>query len=364
MDKVIYILNYTGDGGTEKYVLELISSLGKERCILVYSEKGPYLNKFVELGIPVYQVTMKHPFDLRAAIQIKKIAKKEGAKFIHAQFLRENFISLLASFIGAKLNVIWTYHVNVPMPLYVKFFNRLMTRFNYKIICVAEFMKKELIKKGVAKNKITVIYNGVKVPNKPNTKLNKHNKNIISVIGRLSEEKGHKFLFFSLARLSKNHPNLEWKLNVVGDGPLREELITLANKLELKLNIDFKGYVDNIDSIYLNSNIIVIPSENEAFPFVAIEALAHGKPVISTNVGGIPEIIKQNETGILINYGDIDSLSENIYYLLSNNKLSNKLSKNGEEFFLKNLTIDKMLYKTLALYGFSLDNKNYRSIEK
>lgn len=346
----MYILNYTGDGGTEKYVLELISALGKEKCILVYSEKGPAYDNFLKLGIPIYQVKMRHPFDLRAASQIKNIVRKERVKIIHAQFLRENYISLIASFIGAKVNVIWTYHVNVPMPSYVKFFNRIMTRNNYKIIAVAEFMKKELLKKGVPKNKVTVIYNGIKVPN-TNEKVNNRNKIIISVIGRLSKEKGHSFLLLSLAKLRESHPNLRWKLNIVGDGPLYEELLTLSNTLELKSYINFKGYVENVSSIYFNSDIIVIPSENEAFPFVAIEALAYEKPVISTNVGGLPEIIRHNQTGLLLNYGDINSLSENIQKLTTNNELSNKLAKNGKDFFLRKLTLDKMLEKTFSVYG-------------
>ena len=184
MNKIVYVLNYTGDGGTEKYVLDLISAIGRKKCVLLYSKPGPSHKKFIELGIPMYQVTMRHPFDLIAAIQIKKIVEEEKAKIIHTQFLRENYISLLASFLGADVRVIWTYHVNVPMPTYVKLLNRIMTRFNYKIISVAEYMKKELSKKGVPLNKITVIHNGIKIPSKVNTKVKKHDEKIISVIGR------------------------------------------------------------------------------------------------------------------------------------------------------------------------------------
>lgn len=362
MNKIMYILNFTGDGGTEKYVLELISFLGKDRCVFVYSEKGPFFDKFKELDIPTYQVKMNGPFDIKAALQIKKIAQKEGVKYIHSQFLRENYIALLSSFLGAKVKAIWTYHVNVPMPFYVRFTNSIMTRFNHRVISVAEFMKKELLKKGVPESKITVIYNGIKEPQFKIIQKSSVDEKVISVVGRLSPEKGHKFLFESLAKLKGENPQLRWKLNIVGDGSLKDELIELAKALDIDSNIHFKGFVNHMENEYLISDIIVMPSENEAFPFVAIEALAYEKAVISTNVGGLPEIIKHNGTGLLVPYGDVQALAESIKRLLVDEDFSKKLAYNGKQFFLNKLTIDKMLKQTLAVYNLNLEElkKNSR----
>jgi glycosyltransferase involved in cell wall biosynthesis len=362
MDKIMYILNYTGDGGTEKYVLDLISTLGSEKCIFVYSQEGPSFSKFKELNMPMYQVEMKGPFDIKAALKIKKIVKRERVKFIHAQFLRENYIALLSSLFGAKIKVIWTYHVNVPMPFYVKFLNRFMTRLNHKVIAVAEFMKKELLQKGVPENKITVIYNGIRVPEIDVPQKSVSKEKIITVVGRLSEEKGHTFLFESLSKLKNEHPNLRWKLNIVGDGILKQELIALSSKLNIDSNINFKGFVNDMRTEYLNSDIIVMPSKNEAFPFVAIESLAYEKAIISTNVGGLPEILSHKETGLLVTYGDTKTFSENIRLLLENEDFAKKLAKNGIDFFLENLTFNKMLEKTLAIYNLTPEdlNKNIR----
>lgn len=351
MNKIMYMLNYTGDGGTEKYVLNLLSALGKDRCVFVYSEKGPFLEKFKELGVPTYQVTMNGPFDLKAARQIKKICQNEGVRYIHAQFLRENYIALLSKILGAKVNVVWTYHVNVPMSFVNIMLNRIMTRLNHRIIAVAGFIKKELIQKGVSEEKITVIYNGIKNPEIDFSQKVKLDEKTISVIGRLSPEKGHHFLFKSLAKLNKDYPQLNWKLNVVGDGSLKQELMELARKLDLQSRVNFKGFVHRMDVEYINSDIIVLPSENEAFPFVAIEALAFEKPVISTNVGGLPEVIKHNETGLSVTYGDVNTLSENIRMLLEDESLALKLAQSGKNFFLNHLTFDKMLKHTIAIYN-------------
>jgi L-malate glycosyltransferase len=358
LKKIMYILNYTGDGGTEKYVLNLMSSLGKERCVFVYSEKGPFFDKFKELGVPTYQVTMRGPFDFNAAKEIKTIAQKEGVTHVHAQFLRENYISLLSKILGSNVKVVWTYHVNVPMSSLIRFTNRFMTKLNHKVIPVAEFMKKELVRKGVSEDKLTVIYNGIQIPKIDVTKKMVFNEKVISIIGRLSPEKGHKFLFESLAKLKKESPHLKWTLNIVGDGSLKQELIELSKTLDIHSTINFKGFVNTMDTEYINSDLIVLPSENEAFPFVAIEALAFEKPVISTNVGGLPEVIKDNETGILVSYGDVNALTEKIRWLLEDDELSKRLAKNGKDFFLKNLTFDKMLNQTVAIYNLTPEELN------
>ncbi|WP_246140998.1 glycosyltransferase family 4 protein [Bacillus marasmi] len=349
----MFVLNYTGDGGTEKYVLNLISALGKDKCVFVYSEKGPFFDKFKTLGMPIYQVSMKSPFDYSAAKQIKKICLAEGVTYIHAQFLRENYIALLSSVLGSKARVIWTYHVNVPMPSYIKFSNSLMCRLNHKVIAVAEFMKIELLQKGVPEEKIKVIYNGIRDPYRGHTRPKVTNEKIISVVGRLSPEKGHQYLFNCLAKVKKERPDLLWKLNIVGDGGLKQELNALAINLGIDDNVVFKGFVNDMQSEYENSDIIVMPSQNEAFPFVAIEALANQKPVISTNVGGLPEIIRHNETGLLTTYGDVHSLSESIIKLLEDETLANNLAENGREYFLQTLTFDEMLNKTLSVYNLS-----------
>lgn len=354
LNKIMYVLNYLGDGGTEKYVLELISALGKERCVLVYSEEGPFLEKFKQLGLPVYQVDMKGPFDFNAAWQIRKIARKEGVDYIHAQFLRENYVSLLSVLLGSKAKVVWTYHMNIPMPLIMKFINYFMIRLNHRVISVAQFIKKVLLEKGIPEKKITVIYNGIKEPVIDYSQKVPSNEKIISVVGRLSEEKGHTFLFNSLAKLKQDAPHLHWKLNIVGDGVLRQELEALAEKLAISSNVNFKGFVNNMGNEYINSDLIVLPSENEAFPFVAIEALAYEKPVISTNIGGLPEIIRDHETGILVPYGDVDALAKSIRELLENEALAARLAVQGKDFFLKNLTLDKMLKQTMEIFNIEL----------
>ncbi|MFX3622877.1 MAG: glycosyltransferase family 4 protein [Ectobacillus sp.] len=347
--KIMYLLNYIGDGGTEKYVMNLIQAADPKRCILVYSTPGPFLEKFQQMNIPIYQVTMSHPFDLQAAWRIRKIAYEEKATTIHTQFLRENYIAILAKRLGAHVRVIWTYHVDVPMPFPLKAFNKVFTRENDAIICVSRFMKKQLLKKGVPSHKLHVIYNGIPDPFVPTPIVRRKQKHI-AVIGRLSKEKGLHFLLHGLAALRQSKPSIDWHCNIIGEGPLKAELASLAKELSLSGYVTFKGFQEEVLSAYIQNDIIVIPSENESLSYVAIEALAMKKPVVATNIGGLPEVIKNEETGLLIPYGDTNAFARAITLLLENEDLCASLGEHGRAHYLQNFTYTKMIEETFRLY--------------
>jgi glycosyltransferase involved in cell wall biosynthesis len=216
--RVLYILNYPGKGGTEKYVLDMMTAVGFENCILVYSEEGPGLEIFRKTGAATFRVSMRHPFDLKAARSIKKIVHEQGIDVIHAQFLRENYIALLAKMLGAKVKVIWTYHVDVAMNSLIRNLNGIMTRFNSKVIAVSQFMIGQLEAKGIPKDKLQLIYNGVK--SSPGAIFDFNSVTpVITVIGRLREEKGQEFLIRSLHYLYERSPELKWQCHIYGEGP-------------------------------------------------------------------------------------------------------------------------------------------------
>jgi L-malate glycosyltransferase len=349
MVKVMYLLHYVGDGGSEKYVFDLMSAMDPKDCLLVYSMPGPFLDKFKSLHIPIYQINMKNPFDLRAAKQIKEIARKERATIIHAQFLRENYIAILTKLLGARVEVIWTYHVDVEMPFHLQCSNALFTRQNNTVICVSNFMKDQILKKGVPLNKIKVIYNGVMDPLTDQIPV-MYGTGHFAVIGRISEEKGHLFLLQSLKRLVQINPGLDWHCNIIGTGPLQNKIKADVKDLSLESRITFKGFQDNVIKEYAQNDFVVIPSENESLSYVAIEALAMKKPVIATNVGGLPEVIKPNQTGLLVSYGDAEGLAKTIQLFLNDASLCRTLGEHGRQAYLQTFSFAAMIKETFRIY--------------
>ena len=350
VDKTLFLLNFVGNGGTEKYVYDLITARGPERCILVYSEEGPGISKFEILGVKIIQVSMRHPFDIKASFELKKVIKQEKVTVVHAQFLRENYIGVLAKLIGAPIKVLWTYHVDVEMKSHIKFANMLMTKLNDEIIAVSNFMKDQLVKKGVKQSSIHVIYNGVPERQPSAMKRLASDVPLISVIGRLREEKGHMFLIETLEYLRGTSPELKWKCEIYGEGPIRKELETLVTEKRLTNEVQFFGHSEDIEEVYMNTDLVVIPSENEALSYVGIEALSYGIPLIGTSVGGIPEVIEDGVTGYLVEFGDKESLARKIERLLTDKEMYEKFSIHGKRHFATKFKTSTMIDKTFELY--------------
>lgn len=188
-------------------------------------------------------------------------------------------------------------------------------------------------------NELSEFYKGylgskvVYIPNcldKMPSKLSKLDSKNLVAIGRLSKEKGFDDLLKLFKKISIKHP--DWKLNIVGDGMEKNNLLDLAKELKLGDKVVFHGYQnkDYINNILLESSIYVMTSLTESFGLVLIEAMSYGVPCISyTSAQGANEIISDGETGYLIKNRGEDEMIEKIELLIENEKLRNKLGKNA-----------------------------------
>jgi glycosyltransferase involved in cell wall biosynthesis len=227
-----------------------------------------------------------------------------------------------------------------------------------KIVTISNGVKDILIKNYfINKKKIITIYNGInskEVKSKINEELNLgiieifQNPKIIKFItmGRLIELKGHKSLINSFSKVKDHLPNS--KLIIIGDGPLRNELEQLIEKLALKDHIILLGLVKNPYKYLAKSDIFVFSSKYEGLPNVLLEALACGLPIISTNCEwGPEEILNNGEYGMLVRVGDSDDLAEKMITLAKNEELlSYYIKKSSERIsqFDINRIITKWIY--------------------
>ncbi len=164
----------------------------------------------------------------------------------------------------------------------------------------------DCVKKDVPKEKVCQIYNGIKLPKYKELTMN----NKILFVGRLEKVKGVHCLIEAFSKLSKSLPDAE--LHIVGDGSEKNNLIKLSKKLDVSDKVNFKGWVKagtSLEREYQNATVVVIPSIwPENLPTVCIEAFAIGRPVIGSKIGGIPELVKDGETGYTFPVGDINAL--------------------------------------------------------
>jgi glycosyltransferase involved in cell wall biosynthesis len=197
--------------------------------------------------------------------------------------------------------------------------------FNLRIVCSSVFSKKKLLSKIFLFNKknIIIIPFGV-IDKKLNVISNTSRKIKIGYAGRLVEQKRIHRIFNALQKISLTS-NIE--INIAGEGPLQNSLEDLSNRLNNKsIKINFLGYLDNLDKFYNNLDLFILPSKNESYGLVVLEALLHNIPVILFNdSGACTEFIKHQKNGYIIN--NEDELGELISSLDSIN-IRNKLKNN------------------------------------
>jgi N-acetyl-alpha-D-glucosaminyl L-malate synthase BshA len=148
------------------------------------------------------------------------------------------------------------------------------------------------------------------------------------------------------AKLSES---ISVKLMMVGDGPERNLAEELCRKMGLCDNIYFLGNQNAVEEIYSIGDLFLIPSQSESFGLAALEAMACGVPVISSDVGGLPEVVKDGETGFICEVGDIDKMAEKSLYLLTNDEVWQQFSENAR-LLAENYAIERILHQYESLY--------------
>jgi glycosyltransferase involved in cell wall biosynthesis len=171
---------------------------------------------------------------------------------------------------------------------------------------------------------------------------------IIGIVARLDSIKNHRCLIKAMKKVAARFPDA--LLLVIGDGPLRTELEELVSFVRLNNNIKFLGTRNDIPRLLSVLDIFVLCSLSEGLPLTILEAMAAGKPIVATDVGGIPEIIKDGIDGIIIPSDDSDRLAEAISELLRDKRKRHEMGAKARMKFEEKFTIQTMVKSYEELY--------------
>ena len=196
--------------------------------------------------------------------------------------------------------------------------------------------------------KFVIIKNWIDTTSFDMCNMSRKNNGQINILfmGSLSKNKG---VYDLIAMIDKYRGEFnKSKLILCGGGPDYNNITNLINKLELGYIVELKGWVNDAEkiSILRESDIHILPSYFEGMPNSILEAMASGKPIISTKVGAIPELVIDGKTGFLTQPGDIDSMKSLLFTLINNIDLRNTMGRNAKVFIKKNHDID-ILYKDI-----------------
>ncbi|MEH7158893.1 glycosyltransferase family 4 protein [Neobacillus drentensis] len=230
--------------------------------------------------------------------------------------------------------------------IYFSAIDKQAIKYANQIIILCDVFRPILMDIGASENKMTTVYTGIEFGGGTIKKESK-NKTVITCVARLRPRKGHKYLFKALARLKDKLENVE--VRIVGDGEMKKKLKKLVRKLKLK-NVSFLGSREDIPELLSESDIFVLPTTSDTLPISIIEAMLSNQAILTTNCGGIPEIIKNHYSGLIVEPANSKQLAEKLLFLLENKTARSELASNAKEFAFQHLTVSKMSQKIEVIY--------------
>lgn len=226
-----------------------------------------------------------------------------------------------------------------------------------RVLTVCEAFRPTLQGLGVAEERIRILHNSA-VPLRPvfdaeSRALRERLRigttdSVILSIGRLSREKGHRELCRALGNLRSSHAG--WKLILVGEGPERKSLQELAGSLGIEERVIFAGYHPQVAAFYAIADVVVLPSLSEGSSNVLLEAMMAGLPIVATRVGGNPEIVIDEATGLLVSPGDPGALANALDRLLNDRSLAVRLGEAARSRVSAEFSPERYRERLLSFY--------------
>ena len=257
---------------------------------------------------------------------------------VHSQDVGMGMPGFLAKKLLKKPHIVWGRGIDVYDPgLLMKPFSKLVLQNADTVIALTKDMKGKI--QEICNREIRVIPNGIDLQEFNSTRRNgmqykrqaDTDEKLIIYIGRFRSNKGVNYLIEAMNIIRQKNQCV--RLLLGGDGPEEENLKYLTRQLKLGCNIDFLGQIPNkqVPQYMAAAYVFVLPSLNEGFPNVVLEAMASGLPIIASKVGGLPEIIKEGENGFLVEPRNPGQIAEKVLLLLQNTELRKIISTNNKE---------------------------------
>ncbi len=345
--------NFLGGPQQVVYLINELEKLGHENLLICPSGTGIDLEAR-KLGIKVKNFTCFGDLDFLFAYRLSVFLKKNMPDIVHCHSRRgADVLGGLAVTCANTPGVISRRVDNLEN----KLFSKLRYKNFKKIIAISEAISSILKESSIEDEKVEIIKDAVDVSSltkKPNLDFFKKEFGfgddifLAAAVGQLIPRKGHKYLLQAVAQIRKKFKN--FKLVIFGDGFLRKKLQKQLISLELEGTVRFAGFYDNLDDFIGCFKLFIHPSLKEGMGVAVLKASAAGVPVIASKVGGLPEVIDNNKTGILVNPGSAIELENAIANLIKDNELRQKFSEASRLKIQAEFSISMMAAKHVSLY--------------
>lgn len=355
-----------GYGGGERYLELLLDHLDRSRFrpMLICPEPGPFVTRMVSKHIPTHIIHLAPLFNPLAVVRLAHLLKRNEVTILQTHGARANVYGCLAARLAGVPCVVATIHNSVRdyevslirRHLYLTIL-RILLPLTTRLICVSDAIKRDVLADcpGV-ENKITTIRNGIDQRqfsgSADRLKVRREwcvgDGPALLVVARLTEQKGHRFLIKALPGLLAEWPSLTCLF--VGEGESREALRSLVRETGVEPACRFAGAQDNVGDWYAAADVVVLPSLSEGLPFVVLEAMAMARPVVASNVNGVPEVIQDGLNGILVPPRNSQALEEAIRSLLRDPVRAARMGEAGRHEVAAAFTVGTMIHHTVGVF--------------
>jgi glycosyltransferase involved in cell wall biosynthesis len=379
--RILRVIARLNKGGPALHVAYLSAGLeerGYETTLVAGSlARGEGSMAYVaeQRGIEVVQLPDLHreisPFhDLRAAHRLAGLIKHLRPHILHTHTAKAGAVGRTAALLAGGARppiVVHTFHGHVLRgyfgPASSNFFRMLersLASTTTALVAVSPEVRDDLVALGVApEEKFTVIRLGVELAERvdlaPETRARARrmmgipdDRFTVGWIGRMTAVKRTRDIVIALKRLLD--PGVDACLCLVGDGPDREPTEWLAHELGIVDRCLFLGYRDDVAPFYAAFDALILPSANEGTPVSAIEALAAGRPVVATRVGGVSDVIRDGVDGFLVEPGDVDALADRLGRLAVDGELARRMGEAGRARVLERYSVSRLVGDVDDLY--------------
>jgi glycosyltransferase involved in cell wall biosynthesis len=312
-------------------------------------------------GLEVETIPERRRFDLRVIPALRLIVESRGSDLLITNSVKSHFL-VWRSGLWRRHPWVAFHHGYTDTDRKMRLYNRL-DRWSLphadRLVTVCRAFADELASTGVSINKISVQHNSIRRQSKVNsadvTALRASlgigdGEKLVLAVGRLSREKAHRDLIAAFKHLRETNRDLQLKLVIVGDGPERSSLEAYAESLGVNEMVVFAGQVNDVQPFYTVADVFALPSHSEGSPNVLLEAMAANLPVVATAVGGVPEIVENNTSALLVPANDPRALGASMARLLTDEELRERLVKNAAELVDTRFTPDNYARALVGIY--------------
>ncbi len=364
-------------GGVETHVLLLIRAFAGSnvRIQLATLYDGWLAAEASRLGVRTHILKKRFRGDPRTIFRLATIIKREGIDIVHTHMVGGNLYGRLAGRLAGVRGIVSTLHYGSPLgvaPLDEDWSHALVLKLDYMmgrmsnvLIATSDAVRQHLMAGGVASQRVVAIRNAIDVDRMQNGVSGRMEVRrefglsdeipLVGTTGRLVPVKRFDLFLRAARRVAACRPDAVFM--IVGDGALRPELEAQAAGLGLAGRVIFAGFREDMARVLAALDLVVMCSDSETTPYAVSEAMAMGKPVVATAVGGVPEQIESGREGLLCPPNDEEKLAEAVIRLLADPRLREEMGRNARRKAQEEFSLAAMARRLRGLYMDILEKK-------